>query len=333
MRFSSVGAKPDISIIVPCFNEEMVLPETHRRLRAVCAQSRRSFEIIYVDDGSRDSTPEILTDIQVSDPHVRLIRLARNFGHQIAITAGLEYACGNAVVIIDSDLQDPPEVILEMIERWSEGYAVVYGTRQNREGETAFKLKTAKLFYRLINRLSDVPIPLDTGDFRLMDRKVVEALLSMPERDRFLRGMVSWVGFTQTSVSYSRAARLAGATKYSLLRMTRFAIDGILSFSTVPLRLATLIGLIASGLATLGCISALVFGLWTDHWIAGWTAVLLAVLLMGGVQLICVGILGEYLGRIYGEAKRRPLYIVRETSGFGEPLPHPQESIAAQASS
>ncbi len=333
MSFSPAGMSPEISIIVPCFNEETVLPETARRLRAVCEQSARSFEIVYVDDGSRDNTPGILADLQASDPHVRMIRLARNFGHQIAITAGLEHARGNAVVLIDADLQDPPEVILEMIDRWSEGYDVAYGTRRNREGETAFKLNTAKLFYRLINRLADIPIPLDTGDFRLMDRKVVDALLSMPERDRFLRGMVSWVGFKQIPVSYCRAPRFAGETKYPLFRMIRFAVDGILSFSIVPLRLATLIGFGASSLALVGCLWALGVRLLTNRWFPGWTSVMLAVLFMGGVQLLCLGILGEYLGRIYGETKRRPLYIVREMKGFDEPLPRSPGSAAARTRS
>jgi dolichol-phosphate mannosyltransferase len=327
----SGGAKPEVSIIVPCFNEEMVLPEMASRLRAVCERSGRSFEIIYVDDGSKDGTPGILEGLQASDPHVRTIRFARNFGHQIAITAGLDHARGSAVVLIDADLQDPPEVILEMIERWSEGYDVVYGTRQNREGETAFKLNTAKWFYRLINRLSDIAIPVDTGDFRLMDRKVVDALRSMPERDRFLRGMVSWVGFKQTMISYRRAPRLAGTTKYPLFRMIRFAVDGILSFSIVPLRLATFMGFSASSLALLGCLWALGLRLFTNRWMPGWTSVMLAVLFMGGVQLLCLGILGEYLGRIYGEAKRRPLYIVQERRGFDEPLPEEQESATGRA--
>jgi dolichol-phosphate mannosyltransferase len=222
-------------------------------------------------------------------------------------------------------------VILEMIERWSDGYDVVYGTRQNRLGETALKLNTAKWFYRLINRLSDIPIPVDTGDFRLMDRKVVDALRSMPERDRFLRGMVSWVGFKQTMVPYRRAPRFAGTTKYPLLRMIRFAVDGILSFSIVPLRLATFIGFGASSLALVGCLWALGVRLFTNRWMPGWTSVMLAVLFMGGVQLLCLGILGEYLGRIYGEAKRRPLYIVQEMRGFDEPVPEAQESATGRA--
>ena len=219
-------------------------------------QIGRSFEIVYVDDGSKDDTPRVLTELQASDPRLRVVRLSRNFGHQIAISAGLEYARGAAVVLIDADLQDPPEVISEMVALWRQGHDVVYGTRRNRDGETAFKTLTAKWFYRFINRLSDVPIPLDSGDFRLLDRKVVDALLAMPERDRFVRGMVSWVGFRQVSVSYDRASRHAGDSKYTLWKMARFAADGILSFSTAPLRIATLLGVVSSALALLGGVTA-----------------------------------------------------------------------------
>ena len=274
------------------------------------------FEIIYVDDGSSDDTATILREIQAADCCVRVVRLSRNFGHQIAITAGLEHASGDAVVIIDADLQDPPEVIGEFLARWREGYDVVYGVRTDRPGETAFKLWTAKAFYRLINRLSDTRIPLDTGDFRLMDRAAVDALLSMPERDRFVRGMVSWLGFSQVAVPYTRAARYAGSTKYPLFKMVRLATDGILSFSITPLRLATWTGFAASGLAILGILYALYAHFFASHLVRGWTSSLIAVLFIGGVQLICLGIIGEYVGRIYGESKRRPLYFVRERLGF-----------------
>jgi glycosyltransferase involved in cell wall biosynthesis len=331
MSSSPIGAKPELSIVVPCFNEELVLEETARRLLTVMTTSGRSFEIVFVDDGSKDATASILRQLQASDRRIRMVRLSRNFGHQIASTAGLHHAQGKAVVLIDADLQDPPEVILQMIERWAEGYDVVYATRNGRSGETTFKLKTAKWFYRLINRLSDIPIPLDTGDFRLMDRKVVDVLLSMPERDRFLRGMVSWVGFSQISVSYDRAARRAGTTKYPVRKMVRFALDGILSFSILPLRLATLIGLGAAGLGLLGSLVVVLIRLLAGQWVGAWTGVLLAVLFMGGAQLICLGILGEYLGRIYGESKRRPLYIVQETRGFGEPFPHGSKSVATRS--
>ena len=314
-RGSAVRARR-LSIIVPCFNEEAVIRETNRRLLVTAGQSAMEFEILYVDDGSVDGTADILRELHASDARVKVVRLSRNFGHQFAITAGLEHASGDAVVLIDADLQDPPEVILEMLARWNEGrWDVVYGTRIDREGESLFKLGTAKLFYRVINSLSDVAIPLDTGDFRLMDRKVVDALLSMPERDRFLRGMVSWLGFRQLALPYHRVARFAGTTKYPMKRMLRFAMDGILSFSVVPLRLATMIGLAASLLALLGSCAALGLRLWTHHWVVGWTSLLLAGLFMGGVQLVCLGVVGEYVGRTYWESKKRPLYLVQERLG------------------
>jgi glycosyltransferase involved in cell wall biosynthesis len=312
--------RPLLSVVVPCMNEEQVLPETHRRLVSVLNQAPVSFEVIYVDDGSSDATPDVLRKLQEQHAHIRVVRFSRNFGHQVAITAGIEHAGGDAVVIIDADLQDPPAVILEFLAKWMDGYDVVYGVRREREGETPFKLWTAKLFYRFIGRLSDTNIPVDTGDFRLMDRRVVDALISMPERDRFVRGMVSWLGFSQTAVPYHREARAAGKTKYSLFKMIRFALDGIFSFSILPLRLATWIGFAASGLSILGII--IVF---LDKYFAvpgmvkGWSSTVVAVLFIGGVQLICLGLIGEYVGRIYGESKRRPLYVVRERMGFDTP--------------
>lgn len=307
-----------LSVVVPCFNEEEVLAETNRRLIAALEQQPLKFEIIYVDDGSSDSTPVLLRDLASRDSRLRVVRFSRNFGHQMAITAGLEHSSGDAVAIIDADLQDPPEVMLEFVHKWMEGYDVVYGSRAERDGETAFKLWSAKAFYRCIDRLSDTRIPLDTGDFRLMDRRVVDALLAMPERDRFVRGMVSWLGFSQSGVSYRRERRAAGITKFSLFKMLRFAMDGIFSFSIVPLRLATWTGFAASGIAVIGIIGALIeriFGV--PGLVKGWTSMVTAILFIGGVQLICMGIIGEYIGRIYGEAKRRPLYILRERIGFG----------------
>jgi glycosyltransferase involved in cell wall biosynthesis len=330
MRLASFGPKPEITVVVPCFNEDVVLPETTRRLTASLEQIGRPFEIVYVDDGSKDNTASVLTDLHASDPRIRVVRLSRNFGHQIAISAGLEYARGAAIVLIDADLQDPPEVISEMVELWLRGYDVVYGTRRNRDGETAFKTLTAKWFYRFVNRLSDVPIPLDSGDFRLLDRKVVDALLTMPERDRFVRGMVSWVGFRQISVSYDRAARHAGDSKYTLFRMARFAADGILSFSIAPLRIASAMGIASFALAFLGGLTAVGVGVATSRWVSPWAWVLLAVLFLGGAQLICLGIFGEYLGRAYAENKRRPLYFVQETLGFDEPYSHAAESLVAE---
>jgi dolichol-phosphate mannosyltransferase len=306
-----------LSVVLPCFNEEPVIRETHRRLVATLETiPDGGFELIYIDDGSRDATFCILRELQQADSRVRVISLSRNFGHQVAVTAGLEHSSGDAVVIIDADLQDPPGVILEMLDRWRQGVDVAYGVRSEREGETTFKLWTAKAFYRFINRLSDVAIPLDTGDFRLIDRKVVNALLAMPERDRFVRGMVAWIGFRQEPVYYRRVARVAGETKYPLTKMLRFATDGILSFSLVPLRIAVYMGLFASGFALLGILYALVLRLFTDAWVTGWTLLFIAILFLGGVQLLFLGVMGEYLGRVYGEVKRRPLYVAKERLGF-----------------
>ena len=311
------GPHPVISVVVPCMNEEQVLRETNLRLAGALEQISPNFEIIYVDDGSTDSTPELLREMQLHDYRIRVVRFSRNFGHQVAITAGLEHTRGDAVVIIDADLQDPPEVIRQFVDKWMEGYDVVYGVRAEREGETAFKLWTAKLFYRCISRLSDTAIPLDTGDFRLMDRGVVDALMAMPERDRFVRGMVSWLGYSQTAVSYRRVARFAGHTKFSLFKMLRFATDGIVSFSILPLRVATWIGFAASGVALVGLVLTLFARFFATGLVKGWTSTMIAIYFIGGVQLICMGIIGEYVGRIYGESKRRPLYVVRERMGFG----------------
>jgi dolichol-phosphate mannosyltransferase len=302
-----------VSVVVPCFNEAEVIGETLRRLREFCAHVQGlRVELIFVDDGSRDATRALLREQAAADPRVQVLGLSRNFGHQIAVSAGLDVARGDAVVLIDADLQDPPEVIHEMLAKWREGYDVVYGTRTERAGESVFKLSTARGFYRVLNRLSDTPIPLDTGDFRLMSRAVVEALKAMPERDRFVRGMVSWVGFRQTALPYRRAERFAGTSKYPLRKMLRFATDGILSFSTRPLQMSITLGLLAAAVAMLGIAYALFLRVFTSIWVEGWTALMIAVLFIGGVQLICVGILGEYIGRIYNEVKRRPLYLVQE---------------------
>jgi len=296
-----------------------LLPETHRRLLALTQKlTKERFEFIYVDDGSRDETAALLHEMSLADERVKALRLSRNFGHQVATTAGLEHASGDAVVLMDADLQDPPEVIVQMYARWLEGYHVAYGQREERVGETWFKVWSAKTFYRLVNRMSPVPIPNDTGDFRLMDRAVVEALLRMPERDRFLRGMVSWVGFRQVAVPYRREARYAGESKFPLLKMVRFAADAVLSFSFTPLRLAVWSGFFVLGIALLGILYALALRFFFDpsHWVRGWASIFVAVLFMGGVQLISLGIIGEYVGRIYGEVKQRPLYFVRERFGF-----------------
>lgn len=306
-----------VSVVVPCFNEEAVIHATYRRLAEVLGSVPDiEFELVFVDDGSRDRTPTILRALQTSDPRVRAIFFSRNFGHQLAVTAGIEHASGDAVVLIDADLQDPPEVIEEMVALWKRGVDVAYGTRALRDGENALKLWTAKRFYRFINRISETPIPLDTGDFRLMDRKVVDAFLSMPERDRFVRGMVAWLGFRQEPVQYRRAPRLAGETKYPWRKMIRFAMDGVLSFSLTPLRLAIWLGFATAGTAVLGIVYALLVRLFTSQWVPGWALLFIACLSIGGVQLVCLGAVGEYVGRIYGEVKRRPLYVVRERLGF-----------------
>ena len=306
-----------LSIVVPCYNEEAVLLELHGRLVATLEHlADVSCEIVYTDDGSRDRTPAILRRLQATDTRVRVVSLSRNFGHQIAVSAGLEHTSGAAVVIIDADLQDPPEVIPEMLERWRDGYQVVYGLRAKRAGETTFKRWTAKAFYRLINRLSEIEIPLDVGDFRLLDRKVVDLLLAMPERDRFLRGMISWIGFNQVAVIYDRAPRSAGESKYPLMKMLRFAVDSVISFSFVPLRLAIWVGFGAIAASIAGIVYAFIIRFYTTNWVRGWASIITAVLFLGGVQLITLGIVGEYVGRIYAEVKLRPLYVVQERLGF-----------------
>lgn len=311
------GASVLLSVVVPCMNEAEGVAQTHQHIVRVLEQAPVNFEVVYVDDGSTDSTPEILRAVQRSDSRVRVIRLSRNFGHQVAITAGLEHSTGDAVVVIDGDLQDPPEVILEFIAKWSDGYDVVYGVRTERDGESSFKKWSAKAFYRFFSHMSDTRMPLDTGDFRLMDRRVVNAFLSMPERDRFVRGMVSWLGFSQVAVPYHRVSRLAGRTKFSLFKMLRFALDGIFSFSILPLRLATWTGFAASGIAVAGIVAILLERFFkVPGLVRGWSSAVIGELFIGGVQLVCLGIIGEYVGRIYGETKHRPLYVVRERMGF-----------------
>lgn len=308
-----------VSVVLPCLNEEDVLAETLTRLNEMAAaQPDCRFEFIFVDDGSRDRTAEILWSAAAQDDRVKVMRFARNFGQQIAVTAGIEMAKGDAIVLMDADLQDPPEVVARMVELWKQGFDVVYGTRTSRRADPLVKRLTARLFYATINRLSEVPIPTDTGDFRLMSRRVVNVLRQMPERHRFIRGMVSWAGYRQTSIKYDRPERFAGSTKYPLRKMISFAADGILSFSIKPLQLSIALGLVAAGFALLGIGYALFMRLFTSTWVEGWTALMIAVLFIGGVQLLCLGILGEYVGRIYSEVKRRPLYVVAETVGFDE---------------
>jgi dolichol-phosphate mannosyltransferase len=306
-------SRPRYSIIAPVFNEEEVLPEFYRRTRAVMDALEGETELILVFDGSRDRSPDIGEDLRAQDPRVKLVKFSRNFGHQIAITAGIDYAEGDAVAIIDSDLQDPPEVIPQLIAKWKEGFQVVYAQRAKRAGETLFKLLSAAMFYRLIRRLASIEIPQDTGDFRLIDRKVVLAMRQMREHHRFMRGLSVWVGYKQTGVLYDRAERFAGSTQYPLRKMIKFASDAITGFSYVPLQMATTLGFWISGLALIA-IPVIVFLrlIFEEGFLYGEATVLIGVLFLGGVQLIFLGIIGEYLGRIYDEVKKRPLYIVSE---------------------
>lgn len=300
------------SIIAPIFNEQDNIPELHRRVSEVMNSTGEPWELLLVDDGSTDRSTEMIRELAKKDSHVRPVIFARNFGHQIAITAGWDFARGDAVVVIDADLQDPPELILEMAKKWREGYEVVFAVRAEREGESWFKLWTASLFYRLISRITDVKIPLDAGDFRLMDRKVVDVLKSMRERHRFPRGMSAWVGFKQVGVEYKRAARVAGETKYPFRKMFRLALNAITGFSYFPLQVATFFGFISAGFAILAIPVVVYLRASGSQAFFGQATTLIAVLFLGGVQLISLGILGEYIGRLYDEAKGRPLYIVRE---------------------
>lgn len=316
---SHTSARPTFSVVAPVFNEEQLLPEFYRRVVATLEPIGEPFELVLINDGCRDRSPEIMRQLHAHDPRVKIVNFSKNFGHQLAITAGTDYAQGQAVIVIDSDLQDPPEVILDLIERWREGYQVVYAVRAERVGETWFKKTTAKFFYRLIDRITNVEIPVDTGDFRLMDRRVVDAMVSMREHHRFMRGLSAWVGFKQIGVPYKRDARKAGATKYPLRKMLKFALDGITSFSYLPLQLATYLGFIIAILSVIFIAIVFVLRLAADiEAFKGQATTLVMVLFLGGVQLIFLGIIGEYLGRIYDEVKRRPLYIVAETLGFQE---------------
>jgi polyisoprenyl-phosphate glycosyltransferase len=300
------------SIIAPIYNEHESLPELYRRVTAVMDGNGEPWELILVDDGSTDGSTDMILELAQKDYRVRPVVFARNFGHQIAITAGWDYARGDAIVIIDADLQDPPEMILELAKKWKEGYEVVYAVRAEREGETFFKKITSAVFYRLIYLITDVKIPLDTGDFRLMDRKVIEVLKQMPERHRFPRGMSAWVGFRQIGVDYKRSARYGGVTKYPFKKMVKLALNAITSFSYFPLQVATYFGFASAGLAILAIPLVVYLRMAGIPQFTGQATTLIAVLFLGGVQLISLGILGEYIGRLYDEAKGRPLYIVRK---------------------
>jgi dolichol-phosphate mannosyltransferase len=307
---------PDYSIVVPAYNEEDTLAEFYARLVKVLESLDGGSEILFVNDGSTDETEKILQQLHQKDPRVRILHLSRNFGHQVAITAGIDLAQGRACLIMDADLQDPPEVIPEMVRLWHAGFEVVYGLRKKRLGESRFKLASASLFYKALKHLARIEIPQNVGDFRLLDRKVVDALKTLPERNRFVRGLVSWVGFRQTDLLYERDARFAGETKYPFLKMLKFALDGITSFSATPLRLATWMGLLCSFASFLLILWVIAAKLFTDRTVLGWASLMVVVLLIGGVQLLTIGILGEYIGRIFDEAKQRPLYLIREKIGF-----------------
>jgi dolichol-phosphate mannosyltransferase len=304
--------KVTYSIIAPIYNEIDNIPEMYRRVKEVMDSSKESWELILVDDGSTDGSTDKIRELAQSDKTVRPVIFARNFGHQVAITAGWDYARGDAVVIIDADLQDPPEIILELAKKWKEGYEVVYAVRGEREGESWFKKFTAAMFYRIIYSITDVKIPMDTGDFRLMDRKVVDVLKQMKERHRFPRGMSAWVGFKQIGVKYKRAARVAGVTKYPFRKMLKLALNAITGFSYFPLQVATYFGFFSAGVSILAIPLVVYMRMTGSGAFFGQATTLIAVLFLGGVQLISLGILGEYIGRLYDEAKGRPLYIVRE---------------------
>jgi glycosyltransferase involved in cell wall biosynthesis len=314
-----------LSVVAPVYNEQELVERFVRR--ACAAVADYTFELVLVNDGSTDATPELLDRMAAEDPRVRVVHLSRNFGHQAALTAGLEHAVGDVVAMIDADLQDPPELIPTMVARWEAGADVVYAVRRAREGETAFKLATASWFYKLFDKLAQVDLEPNSGDFRLLDRRALDALLTMTERSRFLRGMTVWVGFTQTAVPYERDPRHAGETKYTLRKMLRFSLDAIASFSHVPLQLATYVGLLSAGLAFVAI--PVVLGLhFAGSYLPGFGSLTIAILLLGGIQLIALGVIGEYVGRIYDEVKHRPLYIVRDERNRPEDLGGPVAPIA-----
>ena len=302
----------EISVIVPSFNEEKNVPLIYERLTSTLSQISDDYEIIFVNDCSKDNTLEVIKQLSKKDSHVKHISFSRNFGHQIAVSAGLDLCKGEAVVIIDADLQDPPELILEMYEKYKEGYKVVYAKRKSREGETWFKKITAKLFYRFLSAMTSIEIPVDVGDFRLIDKVIVKHLRNMPEKSKYIRGQISWIGYKQTFVEYHRDARLYGKTNYPLKKMLRLAFDGITAFSDKPLKMASAIGIISAILSLLAIVYALISHFIFDSAVSGWTSLIISVLFIGGVQLITIGIIGEYIARINNDVRNRPLYIIEE---------------------
>lgn len=307
-----------ISIVVPMYFEEEVAQECYNRLFTVMQKNNLNYEIIFVNDGSTDQTMDILTEIANKDPQVKIINFARNFGHQIAVTAGIDYANGNAIVIIDADLQDPPELIPLLVDKWKEGYEVVYAKRKARKGETWFKLQTAKYFYKFLNYMSDINIPEDTGDFRIIDRKVADVFSKMTERNRFVRGMMSWIGFRQTFIEYERDERFAGETKYPLKKMIKFASDGIIAFSTKPLRIVMTLGLFSVFISILVLIYSLTVKIFGENIQTGWTSIMVVITFFSGIQLLGLGIVGQYIARIYDESKNRPIYTIKELVNIDE---------------
>lgn len=308
----------EISVVAPVFNESAVIFELHARLKHTLEKNCSSYEIIFVNDGSIDDTAGKINQLAKMFPQVKYIGLSRNFGHQIAVSAGLDHSCGKAVVIIDGDLQDPPELIETLYAKFKEGYKIVYAKRRNREGETILKKLTAKAFYRIMAFITEVEIPLDTGDFRIIDRVVVEKLLQMPERNKFLRGQVAWLGFKSAAIEFDRDKRRSGKTGYTYRKMLRFAMDGITAFSNFPLKIATFFGVVFSGVAFLTIGYALYSKFFLHSAIRGWASLIISSMLIGGVQLICIGIIGEYISRIYIDVRRRPLYVVEKTENFNQ---------------
>jgi len=329
-------SRPKLSLVIPVFNEQATIAELHRRL-ALFTQLpalEEQWEVIFVDDGSRDRSAALLAELAEQEPRYRLLSFSRNFGHQAAITAGIDRAEGDAVAVLDADLQDPPEVVAAMLDKLREGYDVAYGVRRKRHSETLFKRATAAAFYRLIRSMTGVDIPVDAGDFRLMSRPVVLTLRALREQHRFVRGMVAWVGFRQTAVYYDREARFAGETKYPLRRMLQFALDGLTSFSVVPLRLAMWLGLVAGVIASLGGVLSLLIKLFVPTIVLpGWTGIMVAVAFGFSAQLLMTGILGEYVGRIYEEIKRRPLYVVAQEINFSGQGRHAERTVAVPSAS
>lgn len=305
-------ALPALSIVIPLHNEEGNLPHLHQRLIPVLQDITAAYEIVYVNDGSKDATLSIVKALAVQDKRVRYISFSRNFGHQMAIMSGIEHAHGEAVIVMDGDLQDPPELIPHLWAKYKEGYKVVYAQRRSREGETLFKKWTAKVFYRILKKTTQIKIPLDTGDFRLIDRKVIDYLKQMPERNKFLRGQIAWIGFKQAAVFYDRESRFTGKTNFSFSKMFQFALDGITAFSNYPLRMATVMGFVVSAISFIVILYALYSKFVLDRTITGWTSLIISVLFIGGVQLIAIGIIGEYISRINSDVRKRPLYVIEE---------------------